>query len=172
MATEPDTGQTALGRALEWLHRAEDGVLGVLLLGMLALAVTQIALRNFADTSLVWADPLLRSLVLWVGLLGAVAATRGNEHITIDVLTQVLSSRARRWTSVLVHAVTAVVCAIIAYYGSLLVTTYADPRATTAGLPSYVLQAIVPVSFGLMALRYLLHTALAVRAVAEGGTAA
>ena len=68
------------------LHRAEDALLVLLLSAMIVLAATQIMLRNFFDSGFVWIDPLLRVLVLWLGLIGATVATRNNRHIRIDLL--------------------------------------------------------------------------------------
>ena len=53
----------------------------LLLTGMILLATTQILMRNLWDTGLAWADPSLRIAVLWVALLGALAATRDDNHI-------------------------------------------------------------------------------------------
>ena len=60
------------------LHRAEDALLVILLTAMIVLACTQILLRNFFDSGIVWIDPLLRVMVLWLGLVGATVATRHN----------------------------------------------------------------------------------------------
>ncbi len=70
------------------LHRAEDALLVLLLSTMIVLASTQILLRNLFDSGFVWIDPLLRVLVLWLGLIGATVATRNNRHIRIDLLTR------------------------------------------------------------------------------------
>ena len=59
------------------------------------LAALQIVLRYGFDSGIAWADPLLRVLVLWLGLLGALAATRDRRHITIDVLSRMLPARAK-----------------------------------------------------------------------------
>jgi TRAP-type C4-dicarboxylate transport system permease small subunit len=69
------------------LHRAEDALLVVLLSTMIVLAGTQIILRNFLDSGFVWIDPLLRVLVLWLGLLGGtciVIAWYGLNWIRMD----------------------------------------------------------------------------------------
>ena len=66
---------SSLRKLDQLLRHFEDGVLAVLLGGMILLATLQIGLRNFADTGFIWADPLLRIMVLWLGLVGAVAAT-------------------------------------------------------------------------------------------------
>jgi TRAP-type C4-dicarboxylate transport system permease small subunit len=78
------------------LHRAEDALLVVLLSTMIVLAGTQIILRNFLDSGFVWIDPLLRVLVLWLGLLGATVATRNNKHIRIDLLSKLFDRNTHR----------------------------------------------------------------------------
>ena len=60
---------------IDRIHRVEDALLVILLSLMILLAATQILLRNFFDLGFVWADPLLRALVLWLGLIGATVAT-------------------------------------------------------------------------------------------------
>ena len=70
------------------IHRIEDALLVLLLSIMIVLATTQILLRNFFDLGFVWADPLLRVMVLWLGMIGATVATRDNRHIRIDLLSQ------------------------------------------------------------------------------------
>ena len=52
----------------------------LLLLVMILLATTQILLRDLLETGLSWADPVLRLLVLWLALLGAMAATRDHNN--------------------------------------------------------------------------------------------
>ena len=56
------------------IDHLEAALLAVLLFGLVGLSGLQIVLRNGFDDSLVWIDPLLRLAVLWLGLLGAVAA--------------------------------------------------------------------------------------------------
>ena len=76
----------------------EDGLLVVLLTGMIGLGVAQILLRNLWQTSLSWGDPLLRIALLWLTLLGAIVATRDRNHIRIDLLSHFLPPVPRRWS--------------------------------------------------------------------------
>jgi len=73
-----------------FLYRVENGILVVLLLSMLAMAVFQIVLRNLFESGIVWGDILVRILVLWVGLAGAMVASRKGNHINIDILSRYL----------------------------------------------------------------------------------
>src|SRR5690606_33547420 len=62
---------------LERLGRLLEDALIVLLLGALVvLASAQILLRNVFSMGLAWSDGLVRMLVLWLALLGALAASR------------------------------------------------------------------------------------------------
>jgi TRAP-type C4-dicarboxylate transport system permease small subunit len=54
-------------------------LLVLLLLAMISLAFAQIVLRNGFDGGIIWADSLLRIMVLWIALIGAVVASQGSK---------------------------------------------------------------------------------------------
>src|SRR5690348_3234189 len=83
--------QMFLQHAIEILRRIEDWLLAILVLILVVLAGGQIVLRDFFHTGISWADPLMRQLVLWTGMLGALAAVRDEKHIALDVLQRFLS---------------------------------------------------------------------------------
>ena len=152
-------------RALHVLHRIEDGVLALLLGAMILLAPAQIVLRNLADTSLPWGDPLLRVLVLWVGLLGALAASRSDRHIRMDVLSRVLPGRARVSARVATGLFTAAIAATVAWHGTVFVASELEFGSVAFGsVPVWMCQVVVPFSFAMIALRELLQLATLGRA--------
>ncbi|MBD3163147.1 MAG: TRAP transporter small permease subunit, partial [Candidatus Eisenbacteria bacterium] len=57
---------------------------------MILLSGLQVVLRNFFQIGLLWIDPLVRTLLLWVAFLGAFAAAGRARHIRIDVLGRLL----------------------------------------------------------------------------------
>jgi TRAP-type C4-dicarboxylate transport system permease small subunit len=65
-----------LQRIKKWILIFEDGLMAILLSATILLAASQILLRNLFDSGIIWADPTLRIMVLWLALLGAIAATR------------------------------------------------------------------------------------------------
>jgi TRAP-type C4-dicarboxylate transport system permease small subunit len=164
-----------LGRAVAGLHHIEDAVLALLLGTMVVLAPLQIVLRNFFDQAIAWADPLLRVLVLWVGLLGALAATRSGRHITIDVVSKLVPPRIEAALRLLTGAFAAGVCGVVAWHaGRLVVSEYGYASVAFSGIPAWLLQGVIPFVFGAMALRHLLQLASALRTLArpalrEGG---
>jgi len=125
------------------------------LLSMIGFAVLQIVLRNLFDTSLFWIDPLNRLLVLWLAILGAMVATREQEHISIDVL--------RHYTSgsglvVLVRSTSlfaALVCGLMAYHSARFVYfEMLDQMTTFSDLPAWPFELIMPIGFLVMTLRF------------------
>lgn len=134
----------------------ENSMLVLLLTSMILLASSQIILRNFFDSGFVWADELLRILLLWTAMFGAVAASRENRQIAIDVLSRFLPGRWNNLAMTLVQLFTAAVSALIAWHSYRFVN---DSRMFEDLLlgdwPAWVFQSVIPLGFGLIAYRYL-----------------
>ena len=145
-----------LERAGKW---GEDAVLVLILTAMIFLAAIQIFLRNFLDMGFIWGDEMLRMLVLWLAVAGALAASRNDKHISIDVLNRFLPERLSLVVKVIVHLFTAVVCGVVAWHSLAFVqTSYEFEDVLLGNVPAWILQAVLPVGFGLIAWRYSLFT--------------
>lgn len=141
------------------LHHIEDGLLVITLLSMVLLAFSQILMRNLVGTGYTWIDPLLRIMVLWVGLLGALVATRENKHISVDVLTRMLSPRLKLLSRLLTQAFASFVSGTIAWHSGLFVIDeWNYGTVAFASVPAWIPELIIPVGFGIMALRFLLQS--------------
>ena len=139
----------------------EDALLVLMLAAMILLAGSQILLRNFWDIGLPWGDPLLRASVLWVGLLGAMAATRDDNHISIDILYRLLPITGKNISRTITDLFTAVVCGSVAWYGGLLVALEKQDESIVFGsVPAWIAELIIPVGFGVMALRFMTYVML------------
>jgi TRAP-type C4-dicarboxylate transport system permease small subunit len=136
--------------------RAENFTLASLLATLIVLAITQMLARNLFSAGWAWIDPLTRVLVLWVGLAGAMIATRKNKHIAILVMRDALPARLQRWVVVLAHLVTAFTAGTLAYHGGRLVLIEsAYPVAAFLNVPNWACQTIIPIAFGVIAVRSL-----------------
>ena len=143
---------------VRWLHRIENGFLAVLVLILVVLAGTQIAMRNVLGGGFAWVDPFLRTLVVWTAMLGALAAVRDDKHIAIDVLQRFLPMRIQRVVRALTLLFAAGVCVALAWYGWGLVSVDLDGGAKSEfGVPNWLLEIILPIGFGLMAVRFVLR---------------
>ena len=134
---------------------AEDAVLVTILSGMILLAAGQIILRNLFNIGFIWGDEALRLMVLWIAVAGAVAASRNDKHITIDVLDRFLPGRIKSAKNVLIHGFTAVVSGVLTWYSLQFVrTSHEFGDVLLGGVPAWLLQLILPIGFGLIAYRY------------------
>jgi TRAP-type C4-dicarboxylate transport system permease small subunit len=153
--TDDQLGTLArLQRATEVL---EDALLIILLVAMILVAGTQIVLRNLFDGAIVWADPLLRVAVLWVGMIGAMVATRSDKQISIDVLSRFLPQRWKFRIRVITDLFTAAVSAVVAWSAFRLMMGDREAGGMSISfVPVWICESILPVAFALIALRYLL----------------
>jgi TRAP-type C4-dicarboxylate transport system permease small subunit len=144
-------------RIILFVNRVEDWFLILMLSTMVTVAVAQIVYRNLFDSGIVWADPLLRVLVLWVALSGAVIATRTNNHIRIDFFSRYLTRFAIPCLQRVVYAFCIFICALIAWHGARFVSMdYEVGTIAFSGVPSWTTELIIPIAFFLMAVRYLM----------------
>jgi TRAP-type C4-dicarboxylate transport system permease small subunit len=148
--------QSSIGTAGRIFRRFEDLLLMLLLGVMILLAGLQIVQRNLLATGWIWVDELLRILVLWLGLVAAVIATRCDRHITIDVLSRWLPGPVQQRLKVLVEIFAGAICAVLCWHGLRFVQMERSYGATVLGhYPAWIAQSIIPIAFGLMAGRYL-----------------
>jgi TRAP-type C4-dicarboxylate transport system permease small subunit len=156
-------------RAIDALHRVEDATLALLLSAMILLAALQIALRGLLGTGITWVDPLLRVLVLWLGLLGAVAASREGRQITIDVLSRMLPGRARVAVGAVTNLFTSAVAGFAAYHGARFVASeFQFESVAFSGIPSWGLASVIPFAFAAIALRHVGFAAVDLHALLRG----
>lgn len=151
-----------LTRLLRIVHAVEDLILVGLLLAMVGVAVMQIVLRNGFDGGFLWAETFLRVLVLWIGLAGAMAASRQHRHISIDLIGRFLPPAAHKVAIVFTALFTAGVCALLAYYSYDFVRIeYENPSIAFGVVPTWACESIMPIAFTVIGLRYLLLAATA-----------
>lgn len=141
-----------------FLTHLEDLALIGVVLTMLGLALLQVVLRNLFGFSLTWVEPLTRSGLLWLALLGAMVGTRRNNHIRIDLTTRLLPERLFIPVNRLVSLVAGLCLAVICWHtGRLVIDEYHWGTSTIAGVREWVFQLIMPIGFGVMSWRFLVQ---------------
>ena len=139
------------------LQKAEDSVLIGLLLLMVFIAVSQILLRNLFDSGLSFGDELIRVLVLWISLMGAMVASRNNSHVNIDLISRYLPGHIKKISTVLVGFFTSVICALMSWFSfNFVMMEKSEGVIAFSGIPAWICESIIPVSFAIISIRYLL----------------
>jgi C4-dicarboxylate transporter, DctQ subunit len=146
----------ALDKLHRWLLTTEDLLLVLLLLSMIVIAVVQILMRNFFGGGLLWADAYTRTSVLWITLIGAMMASRRHRHISIDVFAQHLPGNWRDSARRLRDFLTGSICFAGAWFSAgFVIQEYSYGDIAFANIASWQCQAIMPLAFAIMALRYV-----------------
>jgi len=123
---------------------------------MIVLAVGQIVLRQVFSTGIMWADELVRIIVLWLAMFGAIAAARDNRHIRIDALSHLLPVAAIRYLRIVVDLFAAVVCFILAWQAWRFLQLEIEFEDTVLiDTPAWMLHVVVPVAFLLVGYRFV-----------------
>lgn len=154
---------------LERLERAgsflETAALVTLLSSMMLLAVGQIILREVFGTGFVWADELVKLMVLWLAMVGSIAATRENRHIRIDALSHILPELAVKSTRILVDLFAAAICGVIAWQAWRYLQIEIEYQDTVlVNVPAWIAHSVLPFAFLLISFRFLV---LVVKQVGE-----
>ncbi len=144
---------------------AENIALAVLLAGMALLSFGQIILREVFETGVIWADELVRLSVLWLAMVGAIAATRDDRHIRIDALSHLLPPVAVSLIRMIVDLFAAVVCAALAWHTWRYLQVEIEFEDTVlVDTPAWIAHVVVPAAMALTAYRFAV---LAVRRLVE-----
>ncbi len=135
--------------------RVETTLLCLLLLGIVALAALQIVLRNLFSYSLFWADELIRLAVLWLAMVGGVAASRDRRHLALGIVERYLPRSWHRPAATTAAVFASLVTAALAWQGYRFVAdsfTFGD--TVLDGWPAWAFQSVIPVGFAIMSYRF------------------
>lgn len=148
-----------LQKGIGMLQNIEDGILIGLLLVMIGIAVFQIVLRNLFDSGMNFGDELIRILVLWISLVGAMVASRNNNHINIDLISRYLPDPVKKFSTVLVGIFTSFICAVMAYFSlNFVLMEKSEGIIAFSGVPAWACESIIPLAFAVISFRYLLFS--------------
>ena len=96
-----------------FLLRFEQFFLVLLLTLMMMFAFTQVILRQFFSTGILWADLFVRHLVLWTGFFGAASASVRKRHFIIDLLKRNLSPGFKEFADLLTDVFEILILALL-----------------------------------------------------------
>ena len=148
---------TAALARLDQAGRLVENVLLVTLLGgMMLVAVGQVIAREIFETGFFWGGELVRLMVLWLAMVGSIAACRENRHIRIDAISHLLSDRAVGIVRMLVDTFAAVVCGIIAWNAWRYLQLEIEFEDTVLiDTPAWIAHVVVPVAFALLSYQFM-----------------
>jgi C4-dicarboxylate transporter DctM subunit len=97
----------------------------------------------------------VQQLTLWIAFVGALVATREEKHLTLSTAELFGDTPVRRFGHVLAAAVSAATAGLLAYASvGVVQVNRENGRVLSGGLPEWVSECVMPLAFGLMAVRF------------------
>jgi len=151
----PDSTAPRASRAT----RIEDGAVIVSLVLLALIPTAQVVVRLLFDAALTAAAGYVRHLVVWAACLTGIVATRQRQHLSLSAGLPKLPAPYDRWAAVAATTITVAVTTGIAVSATSLTLVAFGAYERVGMLPKRAVLAILPVGFGLMALRMVLAAA-------------
>ena len=154
----PAPEASALPRGWRWLRQAENLLLVVPLVAMMALPVVEILLRKIFSTGISDSSAIVQHLTLIVGMLGGAIAARDGRLLALSPVQTLLKGRAklaaRIFSSGFAAAISFFLCLASMQY---VLDMKPLGKILVYGIPVWVVQLFLPVGFGLITVRLLWH---------------
>ena len=142
-------------RVLKAADSLEETFMIVALTFMTVLTVVQVVLRYGFGTGFVWSLEVTTYTFAWLVLIGMSYGVRTEAHIAVDLVTSRLSPSGARVTAAIALVCALAYCALMIYASSQFVDRLMTlgTNARDIPLPRWLLTGIMPIAFGLLALR-------------------
>src|SRR4030043_19642 len=106
---------------LNYIEKIEIGICILFLFGMTLIVILQVCSRYLFNYSFVWAEELVRYLMIWMVMIGAALVQSINDHIRIDYFPMVAGPRGRRAMETIFRLCTLVFIIILTVKGIKIV---------------------------------------------------
>ena len=143
-----------------WLREVENLLVSLALAALVLLPLVEIVLRKLFQTGISGATTFQQHLTLLIGLLGGALAAREHRLLTLSTLIDVLKGQGRVFARVFSSAFAAGISVFLCVAAAQLVQAEREAGKILAyGIPVWTIQLVMPLSFGVIALRVLWHAA-------------
>jgi TRAP-type C4-dicarboxylate transport system permease small subunit len=137
------------------LNRWVEYLLFVLGFAMAMIVATQVFSRYVLNHSLFWSEELARYLLVWLTFLGASTAYKRRLHPGVDVLVSRLPASLQKSISILVHAISLALFAVMVVYGLQFAYFIRSQITPALYLPKWTVFSIIPLSGSILIIHAL-----------------
>lgn len=139
-----------------WLREAENLLVSLALAALVVLPLEEIVLRKLFQTGISGATAFQQHLTLLIGLLGGALAARDRRLLTLSTLIDLLKGRWQVFARVFSGAFAAGISVFLCLAAAQLVQAEQEAGKILAyGIPVWTIQLVMPVGFGVIAIRLL-----------------
>jgi len=140
--------------------RFENLLLSLVLGLLVALPLLEAVLRKMLHVGVSNSASIVQHLTLVVGMLGAAVAARENRLLVLSRLGELLSEPWRKLAAAIAGSTAVAVTVLLAAAGvDFVLAERPSGQVLAYGIPVWVVQSLIPIGFGLIALRLAGHAA-------------
>ncbi|MEQ9635564.1 MAG: TRAP transporter small permease [Devosia marina] len=137
-------------RAAFLLARTTEILATLLLITVTALNLTQVVGRYAFSIGFSWTEELMRYLMIWLMMLGSVAAIYRIEHMGVETLESMVAPRYAALVRSALYSLGAIFCLVVLIYGWPLALRNAGQVAPASGIPMIYPYLALPVGSALL----------------------
>lgn len=154
--TEPSSG-SPLKRVFDGIESFERNFITVFTLGVGAIILYEIVVRNLGLQGLKWIDELGRVMLITTTLIGSSLAVKHKGHMIMDVLYSVIGDRSAMTLRSLTYVISAAFYLYLAFYSIEWTMRLMRLGRTmqTINMPAYLTWILISFGIATMGLRYL-----------------
>ena len=139
-----------------WLREVENLLVSLALAALVLLPLGEIVLRKVFQTGISGATAFQQHLTLLIGLLGGMLAARERRLLTLSTLVDFLKGQGQVFARVFSGAFAAGISVFLCVAAAQLAQMEREAGKILAyGIPLWTIQLVMPLSFGVIALRLL-----------------
>jgi TRAP-type C4-dicarboxylate transport system permease small subunit len=131
---------------------------GAIAMGAMALWITyEVLMRYLLERPTFWAVDLSEYAMLWAAFLAAPWVLRREGHVRVEVFVERMTPENQRRLGVLTSVLGAVVCAIMAWQGTVTVLDFYTRGVTVARewqVPQFVTYLAIPIGSALLTVEF------------------
>lgn len=148
--------QAKARHAARLLAQITESLAALILILVTALNLMQVVGRYGFSVGFSWTEELMRYLMIWLMMLGSVAAIYRVEHLGIEPLESLVRPRYAPLVRSAVYSFGAVFCIVVLVYGWPLALRNAHQVAPASGIPMIYPYMALPVGAVLILLQIVL----------------
>ena len=142
---------------MKLLNKIEENLIGFALLATTLIIFVNVIMRYFMNTSITWAEEVVKYLMIWIAFIGGSTCFRKGVHVSIDVLLEIVPKRAQIFIVTIITLIAGAFTTAMAYYGIKLVEFIQNSGQVSPALsmPMWIPYLALPIGFTLMTIRNL-----------------
>jgi len=139
-----------------FINRAEESIISLLLVGMTLLVFSEVVLRFGFNTGIHWSQEVTLYMMAWFVLFGASYGVKVGAHIAVDSFLKLFPEKARRAMGVLSVSICIAYCVIfmIGAWGYLAKLKKIDLEMEDLEIARWMSESIILIGFALLMFRF------------------